>query len=414
MNKISWLYIIIMTPVFMVSCNTSEKIKTSQNYLFEKASWQEVSINEKMEKKEFFKKALQLNLNWLNRKKENSIFKLKDISFTTKDYICSSSLLINELDQSSNIKFAIKKYFDLYKIKIDNDKKVLYTGYYIPYAEASTVKTSQYNIPVYKTPHDIVTVNLEDFNPDLKGKFIRGRVDKNKLVPYWSREDIADKKKLSNKELEIAWVKNKSDLFFIEIQGSGLLIYPDGNKKFIHYSGQNGREYKAIGSLLLKEGSLTKENVSMQAIRDWLEKNPQEEQRVLNFNKSFVFFNLEDDGPYGNINVKLTAERSIAADQRVLPAGTLTLLNFEMPDVSKINRDSVIKNEIQNTPFSQFSFVQDTGGAIKGPGRIDVFWGEGTRAGDIAGITKQEGNLYILAPKFSCAYLNLQNNIVIK
>lgn len=406
MNKYLFVFFILISNIFICSCKTVDKRKKLDSYSFEKISWNSLSISENSETMNTLKASIEYNLKWLNQKKSDSIFKLQNISFTTKDFICTSNYLINDIKNNQEIKSLLEKYFDLYKIKIENNKQVLYTGYYIPYVEASETKNSQFKVPIYKVPEDLITVNLEDFNPDFKGKIIRGRLDKNRLVPYWSREEIVDGKKLNQKKLEIAWVKNKTDLFFIEIQGSGLLNYPDGTKKFIHYAAQNGREYKSIGTLLLNEGSLQKDDISMQTIRTWLEKHPKEEQRILNYNKSFVFFNLEHDGPFGNINVKLTPERSIAADQRVFPAGTLTLLNFEIPEVSKNNKKVFVK-ENNKEMFSQLAFVQDTGGAIKGPTRVDVFWGEGIRAGEIAGVTKQLGELYVLVPKTGC-----ENNLI--
>lgn len=393
--------------LFLFSCKTSEKTKKYESYNFEKVRWSSIQLREDSSKIDNLKLAIESNLKWLNRKKVDSVFKYNDISFNTKDFICTSDIFLSDINANRYVdQDMLNKYFDLYKIEMNESKPVLYTGYYIPYAEASEVKTSKFKVPVYKTPSDLVTVNLEDFIPDYKGRVIRGRVDKNRLVPYWSRQEISENKKLNGKNLEIAWVKNKADLFFIEIQGSGLLSYSDGNKKYIHYAAQNGREYKPIGSLLLNEGYLQKNDVSMQAIREWLEKNPKEEQRVLNYNKSFVFFNLENEGPFGNIGVKLVAERSIAADQRVLPAGSLTLLEFPMPKYSK-NSESVLKNP---DSFAQLAFVQDTGGAIKGPGRIDVFWGEGSEAGEIAGVTKQSGTLYVLVPKLKCENRIVLNN----
>lgn len=397
-----FVFFILISNVFIYSCKTVDKKKGFESYSFEKVSWNSLSDFENSKKIDTLKTSIETNIKWLARKKDDSVFKLNNVTFTVKNFICTINHLILDINNNQNIKNSLEKYFDLYKMEIENNKQVLFTGYYIPYAEASEIKTSQFNVPVYKTPGDLVTVNLEDFNPDYKGKVIRGRLDKNRLVPFWSREEITDGKKLNQKSLEIAWVKNKTDLFFIEIQGSGLLNYPDGTKKFIHYAGQNGREYKAIGSLLLNEGKLQKENISMQSIRAWLKNNPKEEQRVLNYNKSFIFFNLENEGPFGNINVKLTPERSIAADQRVLPAGTLTLLDFEMPIVPSDEKNQVKNLENKKEKFSQLAFVHDTGGAIKGPGRVDVFWGEGQISGEIAGVTKQFGSLYVLVPKIGC------------
>lgn len=404
--RIKFLFSVFCFHSFLfLSCKTSDnnknslqtsdldKIQGNSHYSIEKIEWDSVSLLETKNKLSSFTLAMESNLKWLKRKKQDSHFQFGDYSFSTKDFICTSDIFLSQLNNSNFLEAKkLEKYFDLYKINLKEKKSVLYTGYYIPYTQASEVKTKKYNIPVYKTPEDLVNIHLGDFNPDYKGKVIRGRVDKNRIVPYWTREEIMEKKKLQNKELEVAWVNNKTDLFFIEIQGSGLLNFPDGSKKYIQYAQQNGREYNAIGSLLLKEGILKKENVSMQAIRQWLAANPKQENRILNYNKSFVFFNLEEEGPFGNIRVKLVGERSIAADQRFFPAGTLTLLEFPHPTIKTA----------QNEMFSQLAFVHDTGGAIKGPARIDVFWGEGTSAGELAGKTKQNGNIYVLMPKLKC------------
>ncbi|WGL58625.1 MltA domain-containing protein [Pigmentibacter sp. JX0631] len=394
--KIKYFFVLFCVSIFfLLACKTTEIKKEEKNYSFVKINWDNVTLLEERSKYENFLLAIDSNLKWLSRKKNDSNFNYGNIAFKTSDYICTINYFQEELKEKNSLEVSlVKKYFDIYKVKNKDNYNVLYTGYYIPYANASEVKTNKFNVPVYKTPADLVSVHLEDFYPDLKGKIIRGRINKNRLFPYWSREEIMEKKKLQNKELEIAWVNNKTDLFFIEIQGSGLLTFSDGSKKYIHYAQQNGREYKPIGSLLVKEGALTKENVSMQAIKKWLKDNPKEEQRILNFNKSYVFFNLENEGPYGNISVKLVSERSIAADQRYFPAGSLMLLDFPYPSTNS-------KKET-NEKFSQLAFVHDTGGAIKGPGRIDVFWGEGEDAGEIAGKTKQNGEIYLLVPKFKC------------
>lgn len=403
--KIQYFIVQIFIAIFLLlACKTTEIKKEEKNYTFEKADWAAVSFLEDQSKYKNLLLAIDSNLKWLNRKKNDSIFNYGNISFNTSDYICTTNYFLDELKEKNSLDVnLVKKYFEIYKVKNKENYNVLYTGYYIPYATASNEKTNKFNVPVYKTPSDLVSVHLEDFYPDLKGKVIRGRINKNRLLPYWTREEIMEKKKLRNKDLEIAWVSNKTDLFFIEIQGSGLLTFSDGSKKYIHYDQQNGREYKPIGSLLVKEGSLTKENVSMQAIKKWLKENPKEEQRILNFNKSYVFFNLENDGPFGNINVKLISERSIAADQRYFPAGSLMLLDFPYPE-STSAKDN-------NNKFSQLAFVHDTGGAIKGPNRIDVFWGEGELAGEIAGKTKQNGEIYLLAPKLKCNTYYTASNV---
>ncbi len=385
--------------IFILLFNSCKTVQEKDKYYFKKEDWDDAPINEGDNKKETLITSLEKNIQWLTKKSNSSYFQLKDIKFSTESYLCSSKKLLESLKNNENILLSLKNNFDLYKVYSDDNQDILYTGYYIPVAEASEKHSKIYQTPVYKTPPDLVSVYLQDFNPIYKGKVLRGRVQKNQLIPYWTREEIVDKEVLSRKNLEIAWVKNKVDLFFIEIQGSGLLTFENGKKKYIHYSSQNGRDYSPIGALLFKEGHLEKSKITMQSIREWLEKNPNEKSRVLNYNKSFVFFSLENDGPYGNINVKLTEERSIAADQSIYPAGTLTLLDFKMPPSLKTETNL---QDLQPEQFRQLAFVQDTGGAIKGAQRIDVFWGEGNHAGEIAGVTQQNGNIFILVPKNVC------------
>lgn len=372
------------------SCVSKKSGPTEINYSFKKVSWDKELIKETKLNQQSLVEALEHNLNWVENRKTNDVFNLKDLQFNKEDYIYACKKLLNDLKENKQILTSLNNYFNLYKLNLEDNKQVLFTGYYIPLTLANKERSQEYQIPVYTVPNDLITIYLEDFNPAYKGKIIRGRVNDQRLVPYWTREQIVNGQKLNKQGLEISWVKDKIDLFFIEIQGSGILVYPDGSQKYIQYASQNGREYKPIGAKLIKENVLEKKNVSMQTIRNWLAQNPKDQDRILNYNSSFVFFSLQDDGPFGNIQVKLTGERSLAADQRIFPAGTLTLANFEKPNAKD-------KNTIEN--FSQLAFVQDTGGAIKGPNRIDVFWGKGKNAGEIAGETKQNGDLYILVPK---------------
>lgn len=387
-------YIIFLGFIFqsvLYSCKTVGP--EAEKYSYVKVPWNSINSIEQKDDKVSLKKSVEDNLKWLNRKRPDSVLKYQDFYFYVKDYICSSKNFLHDINNNLTIKTSLENNFNLFKVKITSEKPVIFTGYYIPYVQASLTPSAKFQVPVYKMPKDMVFVNLEDFNSELKDKFIRGRIEKNRLLPYWSREEIVDDKVLHNKGLEIAWLQDKVDLFFIEIQGSGLLTFPDNSKKFIRYSGQNWREYYPIGAALLNEGKLQRHDVSMQSIKRWLKENPEEQSRILNTNKSFVFFNLENEGPFGNINVKLNPERSLAADQKVFPAGSLMLVDFEMPKILE---------QSNNQQFSQLAFVHDTGGAIRGPTRIDVFWGEGENAGNIAGVSKQEGSLYVLAPRYNC------------
>ena len=271
------------------------------------------------------------------------------------------------------------------------DGTVLFTGYYEPTIEASLTRTAEYATPIYGQPNDIIEVPLEPFAERFKGEKVLGRLDGKRLVPYWTRTEIASGK-LGGRGLELAWAKDPVDLFFVEVQGSGTLRLPDGSERRIGYSGANGRPYRSIGSLLIQEGRIPKESMSMQALRAWLATYPSERDRVLGFNESYVFFRYLQGAALGNIGRPVTPGRSIATDARLFPPGALAFIHTERP-VATQNGGAAWR------PLSTFMLNQDTGGAIRGAGRVDVFWGRGPEATLSAGMMKQKGRLLFLIPK---------------
>lgn len=263
--------------------------------------------------------------------------------------------------------------FDWVKV---GDGKAFATGYYEPEIEGSRTPLPGY-IPIYRAPPDLVRCTKAD------GTTGRGRVDPTgNCVLYYTRAEIEDGA-LAGKGLELAWAKDPVDLFFLEIQGSGRIRFPDGSVMRIGYAGQNGRDYVAIGRLLRERGILPSGGATMQAIKDWIRANPDEGRALMRENLSYVFFReLTGPGPLGALNVPVTAQTSVAADPNYVPLGAPIFLSH------------ADRHEIDG-----IWVAQDTGGAIKGPNRFDTFWGAGPEAVAIAGGMSATGEALILVPK---------------
>jgi membrane-bound lytic murein transglycosylase A len=275
----------------------------------------------------------------------------------------------------------------------DTPGEVLFTGYYEPVLEGSLEPTPEYPFPIYARPDDLTTIDLSLFSPQFKGKKIIGRYTHNRVVPYYDRKDIEYKELLKDKAVTIAWLKDRVDLFFLHIQGSGKIDLDSGETIHVHYHTTNGRPYRSIGKLLIDQGKISRAEMSMQKIRDYLYRHPEEVGTVLYYNPSYVFFKIEEDGPLGYLEVKLTPGRSIAMDRHLFPLAGLAFIETQKPlttDEGKIDRW---------TDFSRFVLYQDTGGAIRGPGRGDLFWGNGPQAEIAAGHMKHPGKLYFLILK---------------
>ena len=255
------------------------------------------------------------------------------------------------------------------------DGRAFATGYYEPEIEGSRVPLPGYT-PIYRMPSDLVRCTKPD------GTTGRGRIDQTgTCVLYFTRAEIEDGV-LAGKGLELAWAKDPVDLFFLEIQGSGRLRFPDGTVMRIGYAGQNGREYVAIGRLLRERGILPPGGANMQAIRDWIRANPEQGRALMRENLSYIFFReLTGPGPLGALNVPVTPRATVAADPNFVPLGAPIFLRMDRHEASGI------------------WVAQDTGGAIKGPNRFDTFWGAGPEAVAIAGGMSASGEALILLPK---------------
>ena len=276
----------------------------------------------------------------------------------------------------------------------------LFTGYYMPLLQGSLKRTEKYNIPLYGLPSNLVTINLKLFDPKLMNRTMVGRLKGNRVVSFYTRAEI-NKGAIKESAPVIAWVDSAIDRSFLEIQGSGIIALADGSQLVVGYIAENGAPYTAIAKVLIDKGVMTRDNASMQHIRRYLESHPEKINPVLNKNKSFVFFSaLPEKEALGSQGVALTPGYSLAVDRKWVPLGAPVWLNTTRP---------AEKTEKQK-PFQRLMVAQDTGGAIKGIVRGDVYWGAGTQATAIAGKMKNQGHYWLLLPRQ--ALLRLQDIIV--
>ncbi|MDP6395137.1 MAG: MltA domain-containing protein [Desulfobacterales bacterium] len=289
--------------------------------------------------------------------------------------------------------FIVSNYWVYKSVGAAHPEQVYFTGYYEPILEGSAEKNGDYKSPVHTRPGDLVTIDLSLFSTRFKGEKIIGRYMDRAVVPYWERKEIVDEGRLEGVVPPLAWVKDPVDIFFLQIQGSGK-IYLDNNTAInVHYDTTNGRPYRSIGKLLIDQGKILRTEMSMQKIREYLKNHPKEIEPILNHNPSYVFFKLEKEGPIGFLDVKLTPGRSIALDRRIFPLSALAFIEAQQPFIDGGGRIR------KWSPFGRFVLNQDTGGAIRGPGRADLFWGNGPYAEIAAGYMQHMGTLYFLLRK---------------
>ncbi len=273
--------------------------------------------------------------------------------------------------------------------------EVLFTGYYEPSLDGSLVYDSEYRYPLFSMPDDMLTIDLGLFSEKYASEpRLTARVnEKKQVVPYFTREEINAQAGYEERAKPIAYVKNRIDRFFLEIQGSGRVILKQGGVLRVHYHGKNGHPYRSIGRYLIDAGEIPKSEMSMQAIRSWLEANSEKMDTVFHYNPSFVFFKIEEGGPYGNIGVAVTPMRSVASDPQYYPKGALAYIETSLPT------PLVLEPTEAWHPSSRFVLNQDSGGAIKGPARIDLFCGNGRYAEFTAGHMNHPGRLFFLVLK---------------
>ncbi|PKO44559.1 MAG: murein transglycosylase [Betaproteobacteria bacterium HGW-Betaproteobacteria-22] len=305
---------------------------------------------------------------------------------------CNAAVALNARTNSKPDNKAVQNYFrqhfTVYKTtNIDGTDSGMITGYYQPVLKGSRSQSAKYPYPLYAPPDDLITVELDSLFPELKFKRVRGRLVGNKLIPYYSRGEI-ESEAAPIKGRELIYIDDIIDVFFLQIQGSGLVQLENGEQVHVGYADQNGHTYNSIGRLLIERGELTLAQASMQGIKNWARNNLDKLRELLNNNPSYVFFRELPaglPGPIGAQGVPIQAGRSVAIDPKFIPLGAPVFLATTEPNSSK--------------PLKRLMVAQDTGGAIKGGVRADFFWGAGIEAGNKAGAMKQSGKIWVFLPK---------------
>ncbi|HEX8956078.1 MAG TPA: murein transglycosylase A [Burkholderiaceae bacterium] len=289
---------------------------------------------------------------------------------------------------------AVREFFEAFLqpyqvFNADGSDQGLITGYYEPLLHGARKRGGAYQTPLYRTPDDLLTIDLSSVYPELKNMRLRGKLVGNKVVPYGSRADLTAGDALAGKEL--LWVDDPIEAFFLQVQGSGRVQMSDTHEMVrVAYADQNGYPYKSIGRYLVDRGEMTLDQASAQSIKTWAAAHTDRLAELLDANPSYVFFKEEkvanpNSGPKGSIGVPLTPQRSIAVDNQFIPAGVPVFLATTQPS--------------SDTELQRLMMAQDTGGAIRGAVRADFFWGFGNEAGEKAGKMKQKGTMWVLLPK---------------
>ena len=388
-------FMVILTLSFW-GCKPIVKAPTKENAMEQISTWSYPDFSDDLQYDGLEHSILQ-SLSYLNKIPADRRFIFGKDSFDTGHMIKSLQHFLDYI-QTRPSRHELKKFIEanyrVYKsVGRDGKGEVLYTGYYEPALKGSLVRSEQYKFPIYTRPQDLITIDLSLFYEKYAGEKIIGRYTGQTVVPYYDRSEIATKNVLEGKADVLAWALDPVDVFFLQIQGSGKVFLDNGEVLNVHYHATNGRPYRSIGKLLIDEKKISVADMSMQKIREYFQNHPEEIDAVLNYNPSYVFFKIEPNGPLGNINVPLTPGRSVALDRFIFPPAALIFIETEKPNVDNAG-------QIQSWQrFSRFALNQDTGGAIKGPGRADLFWGNGNYAEIAAGHLKHTGDLYFLVLK---------------
>lgn len=328
-------------------------------------------------------------------------FRLGDRSVSARllaDSVSELARTRREAKTPEELNALLRERFDLFRVSgATLPPSAFFSGYYQPELEASRKRTEEYRYPLYRKPADMVVVDLGAFHSKFKGETIVGRVRKGEFVPYFSRRDIDARAALAGKGYEIAWLKNQFDRLDIHVQGSGLLKFPDGKVMLAKYAATNALPYRSVGLAVLGSGAMTREQLNHETLRRYLTEHPEGESWLLAQNPRYTFFDLAplpgDGEPYGSIQQQLVAGRSIAVDPKVVPLGAVAYMALPLPQADRQGR------LLAKAPTSRFVLCQDTGGAIQGPGRVDIYVGHGPQAKAMAVNIWDAGSLYLLVKK---------------
>ncbi|MBQ7659286.1 MAG: MltA domain-containing protein [Alphaproteobacteria bacterium] len=366
---------------FVFACKMEEKPRQPDvSLVLQKKSFADI---ENFEKDRFFEIGGAFEKSCKAIRQKPALFSSSQIKVDAKKMsaICAKFETLSKKDNKSVRKFIVQN-FEPYLIYANGSTFGKFTAYYEAELKASKTKHGKYQYPIYGKPNDLVEINLKDFDESLPNKRILGRVENNRLIPYFTRSEI------ENAGIDapvILWGDDKVDIFLMQIQGSAVALLDDGTTVRVSYADNNGHRFVGIGSILLQKGLLQKGEASMDKIRDWLKQNPQIADVNMKENPRFIFHKISgQSGPVGALGVPLTEGRSLAVDTDYIPLGSLLFLNTTSPN---------------GKPLQKLVAAQDIGAAIKGPIRGDYFWGHGETALLQAGKMNAQGELYILLPR---------------
>lgn len=347
-------------------------------------------------------KAARKAIKYLETLAPTKTIRVADRDYGPAQFIDSAKAVI-ELAQKTKtadeFDAAVRESFDVFQSTgLDGLGRVVFSSYYQPMLKASLKKTEAYPYPLYRRPKDMVEVDLAAFGKANGESSWLGRLTKDgKVVPYYTREEIDRRKALAGKGLEIAWLKDRFDALDLHIQGSAILKLTSGKELLAKYAGNNSKTYNSVGLTLVRAGVFTRDEITHDKLREYLHKNPDAESWILASNPRYVFFELaslpEDGEPFGATEQSLVPARAIAIDPAFLPLGGLYFFSTTSPQTDK---DGRLLGMSANT---RFAFGLDTGGAIKSPGRVDIYAGHGPQAAATARGQWADGKLYLLIKK---------------
>ena len=341
--------------------------------------------------------AVERNLKFLKRLNPDTFFDYGPHRITCREVLNTQTLFLKIVSNRLSPQQLNRKILENFRIYRaagqPDDNKMLFTGYYEPTFDAKLEPNHIFKYPIYRKPKDLIKIDLSLFSDKYRDTNIVARIRENKVLPYYTRYQIETRKVLDGKNLEIAWLKDPMDVYLLHIEGAGRLKLPNGKSILVNYDASNGRPYRSFGKYLLDNRYLSKAELSVEKIRKYLTSHPEIRKTVLNHNESYTFFRQVKEGPLGNIDVPLTKGRSLALDSGLFPKGALAFMSSKKPF---LNHKGTVSGW---TDFSRFVLNQDTGSAIKGPGRADLFWGSGHAAETVAWHFKQDGDLYLLIKK---------------
>jgi len=302
--------------------------------------------------------------------------------------ICDAAANLGEdKDQETKFEFLKAHFMPWQALGSEGQSDGLATGYYEPILHGSRKADERFRIPLYSKPDDLLTIDLESVVPELRGRRVRGRLEGNRVIPYYSRADIDQDTPSSLKGREIVWIDDPVEVFFLHIQGSGRVELAEGGGMHVGYSDQNGQPFRSVARLLIERGELSVAQATLQGIKAWALAHPDLVAEFLQANPSYVFFReLPGDlpGPLGTLGTPLIGEGSVAVDARIIPLGVPVFVDTTFP--------------LTQQPLKRFAMAQDTGGAINGSVRVDYFWGLGDPALAQAGRMRQKLKLWALLP----------------